>query len=227
MEEITTNKGEDDMFQYDSPIMSVLNKITDIIILNICTLICCLPIVTIGASLTAAHYTALKMHRDTDNYVLRNFFRSFRQNLKQSTLIWLLWCVLTFLFITSYRIYGQIEGMMSILQGCITAILIFWMMLTLWLFPLQARFVNSIRSFFVQAFVLACKHLFRTILMLLVTAGGSLMWFVGARFFWLPILCGFSVPIYLCAMIYNRVFLGLEEKILGVPETEHEEKNEE
>ena len=70
------------MFQYDSPLMSALNKITDIILLNLCTLICCIPIITIGASLTAAHYTALKMHRDTDNYVIKNFWLKMEINVK-------------------------------------------------------------------------------------------------------------------------------------------------
>ena len=119
------------MFQYDSPLMSTLNKITDIILLNLCTLICCIPIITIGASLTAAHYTALKMHRDTDNYVIKNFFHSFLQNLKQSTVLWLLWAGIVFLSVTVYQMYGQVEGMMSILQGGVVAVIIFLVMIAL------------------------------------------------------------------------------------------------
>ena len=210
------------MFQYDSPLMSTLNKITDIILLNLCTLICCIPIITIGASLTAAHYTALKMHRDTDNYVIKNFFHSFLQNLKQSTVLWLLWAGIVFLSVTAYQMYGQVEGMMSILQGGVVAVIIFLVMIALWMFPIQARFINPIRRVIIDAFVLSCRHFIRTLLMLVVVALGGCLWLVGAKFFWIPILCGFSLPIYLCVMIYNRVFLELEEKIKNRLETEAE-----
>lgn len=95
------------MFKYDSGIMSFLGKVADIVILNLLTLLCCIPIVTIGASLTAAHYTALKMHRDTDNYVFRNFFRSFKANILQSTLIWILWLVAVALSVYAYMFYQE------------------------------------------------------------------------------------------------------------------------
>ena len=68
------------MFNYDSGIMRTLSKITDIVILNLLTLICCIPIITIGTAITAAHYAALKLHRDR-GYVAKNFFRSFKMNL--------------------------------------------------------------------------------------------------------------------------------------------------
>ena len=49
------------IFDLDSPFMRVLNRVADLMILNLVTLICCLPVVTIGASLTAMHYVLLKM----------------------------------------------------------------------------------------------------------------------------------------------------------------------
>ena len=210
------------MFQYDSPIMSALNKLTDIILLNICTLICCLPIITIGASLTAAHYTALKMHRDTDNYVIKNFFHSFRQNLIQSTGLWLLWAVIAFISLTAYQMYGQVEGTLSFLQGVVAAFMIFLVMIALWMFPVQARFINPIRRVIMNAFTLSFKHFIRTVLMIMVVVLGACMWLVGTKLFWIPLLFGFSVPIYLCAMIYNKVFLELEEKIKNRLELETE-----
>ena len=40
-------------FNLDSPVMRFLTKVADLIILNILFLICCIPIVTIGAASTA------------------------------------------------------------------------------------------------------------------------------------------------------------------------------
>lgn len=42
-------------------------------LLNLLTIVCCLPVVTMGASITAAHYTALKIRRN-EGHVISNFF---------------------------------------------------------------------------------------------------------------------------------------------------------
>ena len=38
------------LFSYDSKLMQILNFIGDLIILNVLYLVCCLPVVTIGAA---------------------------------------------------------------------------------------------------------------------------------------------------------------------------------
>ena len=53
-------------FNLDSPVMNALNKMADLIWLNILTLICCIPVITIGASLTALNYVTLKLVRDEE-----------------------------------------------------------------------------------------------------------------------------------------------------------------
>lgn len=208
------------MFRFDSPLMTVLNKIKDMVLLNLCTLICCIPLVTVGASLTAAHYAALKMHRDSDNYVVKNFFRSFRQNIGQSTLLWLIWAVAAAVCGASYWMYSEVDGMLSFLPGGVAAIGFFLLMLFVWLFPVQARFINPIWIIIKDSFVLACRHFGRTVLMLLTVVLGFFMWCVGIKLLWIPLLFGFSVPIYLSVLLYDSVFLELEAKIVSREKTE-------
>ena len=43
-------------FNLDSPLMSGLSKLADLIWLNILAFICSIPIITIGASMTALNY---------------------------------------------------------------------------------------------------------------------------------------------------------------------------
>ena len=201
------------MFRYDSGIMSFLGKVADILILNLLTLLCCIPIVTIGASITAAHYTALKMHRDTDNYVVRNFFRSFKANLLQGILIWILWIVVVALSVLAYLFYPE-GGISTVLKIIMCSMLIFIAMTTMWLFPMQARFSNSIRITIRNAFMFSCRYILRTLGMLVVTATGAALWiFLGAELYWIPLLFGISLPIYLCAMMYSKVFEKLEDQI--------------
>ena len=78
------------LFNMDGPVMSFLNGLADLIWLNILALLCCIPIVTAGASLTALHYMTIKIVRKEEGYITRGFFKSFRQNFKQATIIWIL-----------------------------------------------------------------------------------------------------------------------------------------
>ena len=68
------------LFDLDSPIMNFLGKLADLIILNILAFICCIPIVTAGASMTALYYVCLKMVRNNEGYIMKSFFKSFKQN---------------------------------------------------------------------------------------------------------------------------------------------------
>ena len=78
------------LFNLDSPIMVFLGKVGDLIWLNVLTMICCIPIVTVGASITALHYVSIKMVRNEEGYLTKNFFKSFRQNFFQATVLWVL-----------------------------------------------------------------------------------------------------------------------------------------
>ena len=77
-------------FNMDNKFFVFMGRVADLILLNILCILCCIPIVTAGASITALYYVTLKMARDEESYIIRSFFRSFKQNFKQSTLIWIL-----------------------------------------------------------------------------------------------------------------------------------------
>ena len=70
---------------------------TDLMILNIVTLLMCLPVITAGAALTGMHYVLLKMVREQEGYIVPSFFRSFKRNLLQATLLWGVFLVLWYL----------------------------------------------------------------------------------------------------------------------------------
>ena len=76
----------------NSPVIPFLNKMTDLIILNVIWLLCCLPVVTVGAATTATYYVSITSIRCGDGYVMKRFFASFRKNFLQVTPVWL--CIL-------------------------------------------------------------------------------------------------------------------------------------
>ena len=78
------------IFNYDNPIWRFMGKFCDILILNVLWIVLSIPIVTIGASTTAVYYVTLKLVRDEEGPTIRSFFKSFKENFKQSTAIWLI-----------------------------------------------------------------------------------------------------------------------------------------
>ena len=82
------------IFNLDSTFMKYANKFADLMFLNMITIIFCIPIFTIGASLTAMHTMVLKIYRDEESYVIRGFFKAFKENFKQATIMWLLYLVM-------------------------------------------------------------------------------------------------------------------------------------
>ncbi len=206
-------------FNYDGPFMSFLSKVGDILVLNVLTLIFSIPLITIGAATTAAHYTALKIRRE-EGHVWSCFWKSFKMNLKQSTVIWLIFVVYCSVSALAYNITIQMSGKVAtIVQGIIMAALILIAFLYVWVMPLQARFINSIKATFKNSLYMVFKHFFRTLFMVLLNAlpVGTLVLifkFIGMRGLSTWLIFGIAAPIYWCAMTYDKVFEKLEEMII-------------
>lgn len=203
------------LFDMDSPIMRFLNRMADIIILNILMIICCIPIITVGAAFTAMHYVLLKMVRDEEGYLVRGFFKSFVRNFKQATLIWLLMLLVIMVFVGDWLIFrfSGVEFPKVLVIG-VTAVGIIMLMMIMYVFPLLARFDNTIRKTISNALLLAFANLPRTILMAVCYALPFVIaWFSAYAFIFL-VMFGISLPAYGAAWLYSNVFKKYE------PETE-------
>ena len=78
------------LFNPDNPVMIILGKIWDLILMNICFVITSLPIFTIGASLTALYRTALSLKENDPEWVHTSYLKAFRKNFRQATFLWLI-----------------------------------------------------------------------------------------------------------------------------------------
>ena len=78
------------IFNYDNPFWRFIGKFCDVMILNVLWVLCSIPVVTMGASTTAVYYVTLKLVRDEEGPTIRSFFRSFKENFRQATIIWLI-----------------------------------------------------------------------------------------------------------------------------------------
>lgn len=144
-----------------------MGKVADLIIVNLLCLACCIPIVTAGASITALYYVTMKMVRNEESYIVKSFFKSFKENFKQATIIHLIMLatgLILFLDLTIVR--NATGGMYRVLFCIFVAFALLYAMLLLYIYPVLAKFYNTIRNTFTNSFLMAIRHLPFTILML-------------------------------------------------------------
>lgn len=210
------------LFNLDNPIWRFMGKLADLMLLHLLWFICSIPIVTMGASTTAVYYVTLKLVRDEEGYTTKSFFKSFKENFKQSTIIWLIILGLGIVLAVDLKLYmnamgsgGNLQRIMAILFFSLAVIFV---MTVMYVFPLQAKFVNPIKRTFINAFFMAIRHLPYTLLMIFITV------FFYAAVLLIPqlslflIVFGITLPAFLNSYFYARIFekyIPKEEKPAG------------
>lgn len=161
------------LFRMDSPLMRFLTKIADLMVLNILFCITSIPLITIGASWTALYSVTLKMVRDEEGSVSRSYFRSFRQNFRQATLLWLGVLVVLALLVLDIRVLnGMAEGTApGLLRVGVGILALLGIMMLQYLFPSLARFEASLADTLKNACMMALAHLPKTALMTAAAVG--------------------------------------------------------
>ncbi len=207
------------IFDLDSPLMNVLNKMADLMWLNILTLICCIPIITAGAALTSMHYVALKIVRNEESYITRNFFKSFKTNFRQATLIWLLLLLIAAILGGDYYIITKSGIQFSqVLIVLIMAAGVLVICTALYVFPVLAKFDNTIMGTIRNAFIMSILQLPKTLVMLVMAFFPLIIYLVSLRLIPIIFLFGLSLPAYASAMLYNKFFQKLEDQLLSEQE---------
>lgn len=158
-------------FNYDSPIMSTINKVVDCFFLSLLWLVFSIPLVTIGASTTALYYTVNKVIRHDRSSIWKEFWGSFKQNFKQATIVWLILCVLYYILITNciimYRVYIAEQGSIAVLILYLLSLIIL-MLWTSYLFPYIARFTNTTKNIMKISGFLFVRHLLTSLLLVVL-----------------------------------------------------------
>jgi len=189
------------------------NTLVKLLVLNILTFFTYIPIITIGAALSAMQDCLLKIVRKTDGEIVRPFFRSFQTNLKQATLLWLPFLLIfaaTLADILSELIAPEVLPDYIAVPAFSAAMIAF--LLFQFVMPLQAHFNDSSPGILHSAAVLSVAHLPETFLMALLWVLPVVLFFQITLSWPLLVLFGISLPGYLCARLYHPIFLILENQ---------------
>ena len=227
------NVGDEKMkkFGIDNPFFGFMGRLGDILILNILFVITCIPVVTIGTSLCAMYQVTLRMARKESNYVAGEYFRAWKAEWKQSTVIWLIMlaagCLLVFDVIVG-------RDMWNLLNAAVGALLFVWGMLFTYVFAVQARFVNTVRNTFKNAMYMAVRHFPFAVLMLALNLLPVLCILLGTAAMAMAtpiyVVVGFALTARINAVLLNRIFkkyIPKKERTENEEESVGEEKTDE
>lgn len=125
----------------DNPVFVWMGKLGDLIGLNLLFLACCLPVFTIGASTTALFYTARKLLDGECVGLRKTFFHSFRQNLKQATVVLLILLIIGALAIADLILGFRTPGASgNLFRGIGIGLGLVWLMVCVYIFALLSRY---------------------------------------------------------------------------------------
>ena len=96
-----------DTFRGDSAYSQIMTKVFDVLWLSVLSILCCIPVITIGASLSSLYYVMLKLVRDEETAVTRNYFKAFKQNFLQSLPATLILLAIIGILTADFHILGQ------------------------------------------------------------------------------------------------------------------------
>lgn len=207
------------LFNLDSPVMVFLTKVANLMILNLLTIICCIPIITVGPAVTALYYVTIKMARGDEPYIVKSYFKSFKENFKQATILWIVMLALIIVLILDWEVVvlmmsGTGAKIMKVVLGVVT---IFFVMTALYIFPVLSRFENTIKQTVKNAFLISIMSLPKTVVIILIhlLPLGLLLLTIQALPF--LFLLGMPAVAYLSSMMFVRVFKKFEpeEEDLG------------
>lgn len=197
-------------FSYDSPLDRFATMFSDFIILNVLWVLCSLPLVTVGAATSALHYTAYRRLTLDDTHICRNFFRAFRRDGLQATLLWLGIVMIGLCFAADFYIAARLPGSISVLflsVGCL--LLLPFFLVVVYIFPVVSRYEQPLIRQIRTALLMALHNFPQSVVLLLTPVATILL------IYFIPYV-GMAIPLLpaLYAYLWGRVFVRIFRRYL-------------
>ena len=192
-------------------------SIGDVVIISALFLLFCLPIVTIGASVTALYYTVYRKYHKHIDEVSKDFMRSLKDNLKNATIIHIIY--LLYSALVGFNIYFALNGFGGVKLPdwyiVVSFIPVLPVIFTLpFVYPLLARFSNGLKGTVTNSYTLCMINFpkFLLIWLIFIVALAVSICFPPAA------LVTPAVAMYLTQMITEKAF----EKAIEVEKAREE-----
>ena len=173
------------IFRYDGPLMKMLTRVANLMLLSVYWALCCVPIITIVPSCCALYHAVAKVVRTDGHGVTRDFFMAFKSELKQGILLSLLviasgaLLVVTLNFGFQFRMYGW--GLAYLMIGLL--ILIAWISMVIFVSPVLSRFKGNIGLLLRLTLYFSMENPLKTLFMAVLLAAMAVV-----AYFYIPLL---------------------------------------
>ncbi|MBM6615006.1 YesL family protein [Desemzia sp. RIT804] len=184
-----------DFFRVEGPFYRVMLKIWGLFVLNLLMLVTSLPILTMGASQTAGFTVTIRMISLGETRIVSTYFQSFKENLKQSTIVWSGMLVLSGILIINWSYlstYNQLNSWVMIGVAIVTLIVANFFQ---FVFFYISRFEDSTKQVVINITKLPFHYPIRTLLLLLISI--------------IPIIITLLSPYLVVFGLYISIFIGI------------------
>ncbi len=204
-----------------------MRGMADLIILNLLTFFCSIPIITIGPALCSLFSVTLKIARDEATESARDFFTALKKNFFQGMILGAIALFAAIVIfddgVYAFSLTGTLKIVFCIVTGIVGAV---WLTYVCYVFALQARYENPVTAHIKNAFLLAFVSPMKTILMWVILAIPVLLmlflpWNAAAYLGSLYLLFGISLPALGISAVLRNVFDKID------PPAQEEEEYEE
>lgn len=182
-------------FLQEGTLANFLNRLTDLILLNMLWFLCCLPIFTIGASTCALYEVTMRYALFEEPPIVRTFFEAFKHSFKKATLL--------FLAFLAAGLFLALDLWCAILWGIpfkflfivvILAVFYFYLAVLSHVFPVLAYFDTGVRESVRRAFLFSMKNGVFTVFIMVINL--------------LPVLAILTAPAYWGEILFLYLILG-------------------
>ena len=159
------------LFEIDGTFYKLMSKFSQIMILNLLWILCSLPVITIGASTTALYYVSLKVAKNEEGNIVRQFFSSFRNNFCQATIIWFLFILVGAVLGGNYFYYLIMDSSSSsnVLQIVFIILLVIYGLALSIVFPVLSKFDNSVKGTIIFSILTSIINIGWSLLVLIIS----------------------------------------------------------
>ena len=207
------------LFSYDSTFSQAVLRVASSCYLNLLWFVCSIPVFTAGAATAALYAVTLKLAEDDTGHLTERFFRAFRQNFRQATVLWLILLAGgVVLALDGYIVYhlrasstGAVAVFWTLLLALIIAAAVAYAIVLAYVFPLVASVENTNRAMLINALMIGTHYLFCT---LVIFAIHFVMFFVVVRLFTPMIIFGEG----LCALLSSHLLRPVIAACAYVPD---------
>lgn len=213
----------------DGPVMNFLRTITNFLILQLLFLLCCIPIITIGAALSAKYHVAMKLVKDEGEGVVKSFFAAFKSNFKDATPVWITQLIIYILIYIDWAWMLE-QGIRLIPIPYLIAMIVITCVANfvgMVIFPMISRFEMTKTKLYKGTVTFVFTHFFQLlgIFLLNLAAIVACIWYIQ----WLPLIAAVAVVAvtFFLATTLNKEFDKVEQKYREEHPEEFEQDEEE